>query len=142
MTGRPRQVPTSQSSRIRASTVDERRHRARVLSPWVFLRDGVRLRAGTANLKFQMAARRAGIGGLRFHDLRRSAITNMIDAGVPDLVVMAISGHRSLGMLKRYFIKNTQRMTEALVATRRYVAARQAMADKTRTILPAAERSS
>jgi integrase len=108
----------------------------------VFLRDGVRLRAGTANLKFQMAARRAGIGGLRFHDLRRSAITNMIDAGVPDLVVMAISGHRSLGMLKRYFIKNTQRMTEALVATRRYVAARQAMADKTRTILPAAERSS
>ena len=55
---------------------------------------------------------------------------------------MAISGHRSLGMLKRYFIKNTQRMSEALAATRSYVAARQAMADKTRTILPVAERSS
>jgi integrase len=73
---------------------------------------------------------------LVFHDLRRSAVTNMIDAGVPELVVMAISGHRSLAMLKRYFIKNTTRISEALAATRAYVAARQAMANKTRTILP------
>jgi integrase len=120
----------------------ERRHRARVLSPLVFHRYGHRLRDRTANRKFQAAARRAGFDGLRFHDLRRAAITNMVDAGVPDLVVMAISGHRSLGMLKRYFIKNTQRMAEALAATRAYVAARQAMADKTRTILPRAERTS
>jgi len=33
-------------------------------------------------------------------------------------------------------IKNTRRMHEALDATRAYVAARQAMADKTRTLLP------
>ncbi|HWN05394.1 MAG TPA: tyrosine-type recombinase/integrase, partial [Candidatus Dormibacteraeota bacterium] len=84
----------------------------------------------------QAAAHQAGIDGLVFHDLRRSAITNMVNAGVPDLVVMAISGHRSLAVLKRYFIKNTDRMQEALEATRAYVAARQRMADKTRTILP------
>lgn len=44
-------------------------------------------------------------------------------------------------MLKRYFIKNTRRMHEALAVTRAYVAARQAMADKTWTILPLTERS-
>jgi integrase len=123
-------------------TLVERRHRERVLSPFVFHRAGRRLRDMTARKKFQAAARRAGFDGLVFHDLRRSAITNMIDAGVPELVVMAISGHRSLGMLKRYFIKNTQRMSEALAATRAYVAARQAMADKTRDIIPAAGLSS
>jgi integrase len=95
-----------------------------------------RLRDRTTNRKFHAAAQRAGFDGLRFHDLRRSAVTNMVDAGVPDLVVVAISGHRSLGMLKRYFIKNTQRMSEALAATRAYVAGRQTMADKRRQSSP------
>jgi len=87
----------------------ERRHRERVLSPLVFHRLGRPLRDMTVRKKFQAAARQAGIDGLVFHDLRRSAITNMVNAGVPDLVVMSISGHRSLAVLKRYFIKNTDR---------------------------------
>lgn len=43
-----------------------------------------------------------GIQGLRFHDLRHEAISRLVEAGLGDLEVASISGHKSLQMLKRY----------------------------------------
>ncbi|MBU6422407.1 MAG: site-specific integrase [Chloroflexota bacterium] len=40
--------------------------------------------------------------GLRFHDLRHSAATILLAAGVPERVVMEILGHSTLAMVKRY----------------------------------------
>lgn len=51
---------------------------------------------------FQKACRRAGIKGLCFHDFRHTAITNMRKAGVNISVIMAISGHKSMAMFRRY----------------------------------------
>lgn len=48
------------------------------------------------------ALRRAGITGLRFHDLRHEAISRLVEAGLNDQEVAAISGHKSMQMLKRY----------------------------------------
>ena len=51
---------------------------------------------------FQRACKRAGINELCFHDLRHTAITNMRKAGVHTSVIMAISGHKTMAMFKRY----------------------------------------
>ncbi len=50
------------------------------------------------------AVKTAGFPGLRFHDLRRSAIRNMERAGIPRHVAMAISGHRTEAIYRRYDI--------------------------------------
>jgi len=46
--------------------------------------------------------RSIGLKGLRFHDLRHTAITNMLEKRVPDFTVMEIAGHVSRRMLQTY----------------------------------------
>lgn len=43
-----------------------------------------------------------GLDDLHFHDLRHEAVSRLVEAGLSDQEVSAISGHRSMQMLKRY----------------------------------------
>lgn len=43
-----------------------------------------------------------GIQNLHFHDLRHEAVSRLVEAGLEDQKVAAISGHRSMQMLRRY----------------------------------------
>lgn len=62
--------------------------------------------------------------GLRIHDLRCSAAVNLVDAGVPEDVVMKIGGWQTRAMFSRYNVMNTDRVKAAMEQGGQYVASR------------------
>ncbi len=51
---------------------------------------------------FGSACERAGIEDFRFHDLRHTFASRLVQAGVPLYEVMNLTGHKSLEMVQRY----------------------------------------
>jgi integrase len=79
--------------------------------PWVFHHDGKPIR--DFRQAWRSACERAGLAGLRFHDLRRSAVRNLERAGVPRKVAMEISGHKTESVYRRYDIVAERDLREA-----------------------------
>jgi integrase len=57
---------------------------------------------------FASACNDAGIEEFHFHDLRHTAITRMIQAGLSPMEVMKVSGHTQMNTFARYVNPNTQ----------------------------------
>jgi integrase len=63
---------------------------------------------------FNRARKKAGIQNIRFHDLRHMAITKLAEK-LPNLIELsAVSGHKSLAMLKRYYHPKAEQLAEKL----------------------------
>lgn len=60
------------------------------------------LTAEALKQSFQRAVRRAGIAGLRLHDLRHEATSRLFEKGLNVMEVASVTGHKTLQMLKRY----------------------------------------
>ena len=61
-----------------------------------------RLTANALKQSFRRAVRRAGITGLRLHDLRHEATSRFFEKGLNVMEVASVTGHKTLQMLKRY----------------------------------------
>lgn len=55
-----------------------------------------------------------GMPDLRFHDLRHEAVSRLVEGGLSDQQVSAISGHKSMQMLRRYTHLRAEDLVERL----------------------------
>ena len=60
------------------------------------------VKADTVTRSFERCCKRAAIKDLRFHDLRHEATSRLFEKGFNPMEVSAITGHKTLQMLKRY----------------------------------------
>jgi integrase len=92
------------------------------LSPCVFHRAGRSV--GDFRRAWTRACAAAGVAGTLFHDLRRSAVRNMDRAGVSQSVAMALSGHKTASVYRRYRIVDEDDLRQGLAQMQASLATR------------------
>lgn len=90
-----------------------------VITPLVFHYRGAPVR--DLRKAWATACEKANVPGRLFHDLRRTAIRNMVRAGVSQPVAMKISGHRTAAVFRRYDITTDADIRDALRRTQAHI---------------------
>jgi integrase len=81
---------------------EEAQQRTGQIIPWVFHHEGTPIKGFRKS--WETAVNKAGLPGRIFHDFRRSAVRNLIRAGVPAKIAMQLTGHKTRSIFERYNI--------------------------------------
>ncbi|MCC3499421.1 MAG: tyrosine-type recombinase/integrase, partial [Microcoleus sp. PH2017_15_JOR_U_A] len=74
------------------------------------------LHSNSADRILREAFERVGIEGASTHSFRRTALTQMSNAGIPLRVIQEISGHRNLEQLQRYLEVEPEQVLGAITS--------------------------
>lgn len=73
-------------------------------------------------VQWQRACKKAGLDGTIPHDLRRSAVRNLVRAGVPEKTAMQLTGHKTRAIFDRYDIVDEQDLRDGVEKLAMYAA--------------------
>ena len=99
------------TSRVLEALEAQPRH---IKGDWVFTNPETEEAWKDVRKVFRRACKTAKLNGVWFHDLRRSFVTNARRRGVPESVVMRMSGHRTRAVFERYNIVEEDDLRDAV----------------------------
>jgi integrase len=112
-----RQFPFTHELRVILEGQKEKRDalaKAGKICPWVFVHYSFRKNGrpsmfngkpvGEFKHSWETACTKAGLPGRLMHDFRRTAVRNLVRAGIPERVAMKMTGHKTRSVFERYNI--------------------------------------